>query len=267
MTPAADTMLLIIDPQRDFCHPRGSLFVPGAPEDLERLTALLDRRGADIDTVAVTLDSHQLLDVGHPLFWRDPLGNRPEPFTTIRHEDVAEGRWTPYDPALRPRMLEYTRLLKTHGRYDLTIWPPHCLIGTEGHAIAEPLQGALRRWVEARQRPITFIPKGANIHTEHYSAIQADVPDPADPATGRNTALLEAIRAAGSVAIAGQALSHCVANTVRDIVGALPAEEHGKLHLLRDTTSPVPGFDAQAEWFLGEAAAAGVRVVTAADWP
>ena len=34
--------LLVIDPQNDFCHPDGSLFVPGADDDVERLAAFVE---------------------------------------------------------------------------------------------------------------------------------------------------------------------------------------------------------------------------------
>jgi len=35
--------LVIIDPQKDFCDPNGSLFVPGAAEDMKRLASLVGR--------------------------------------------------------------------------------------------------------------------------------------------------------------------------------------------------------------------------------
>ena len=35
--------LLIIDPQNDFCSSQGSLYVPGADQDMGRLARLVDR--------------------------------------------------------------------------------------------------------------------------------------------------------------------------------------------------------------------------------
>lgn len=35
--------LLVIDPQNDFCDPNGSLFVPGADEDMKRLGGFIER--------------------------------------------------------------------------------------------------------------------------------------------------------------------------------------------------------------------------------
>lgn len=36
---------------------------------------------------------------------------------------------------------------------------------------------------EGRQRNVQFVNKGSNPWTEHYSAVQAEVPDPADAGT------------------------------------------------------------------------------------
>ena len=76
---------------------------------------------------------------------------------------------------------------------------------------------ALQRWEEAGFARVNYVTKGYNPWTEHYSAVQADVPDPTDPGTQINTRLIRALKNADVVALSGQALSHCVAHTVRDI--------------------------------------------------
>ncbi|MBD3260832.1 MAG: hypothetical protein GF334_04015 [Candidatus Altiarchaeales archaeon] len=38
-----DIRFLVIDPQNSFCSPNGSLFVPGADKDMDRLAAMVDR--------------------------------------------------------------------------------------------------------------------------------------------------------------------------------------------------------------------------------
>ena len=60
----------------------------------------------------------------------------------------------------------------------------------------------------------------------------------------------------------GQALSHCVNETVRDIVEHWPKEEIGKLTVLKDCASSVPGFEAAGETFLSDMKEAGVNVGT-----
>ena len=47
--------------------------------------------------------------------------------------------------------------------------------------------------------------KGSNPWTEHGSALQAEVPDAADPATALNTALLRRLGRAAPLLITGQA--------------------------------------------------------------
>ena len=69
------TTLLIIDPQNDFCHPEwGTLYVPGAEQDMDRLTQFVMQFRDDIDSIVVSLDSHQRMDISHPLWWVDAHG-------------------------------------------------------------------------------------------------------------------------------------------------------------------------------------------------
>ena len=51
---------------------------------------------------------------------------------------------------------------------------------------------------------------------------------------------------ADTVVIAGEALSHCLANTVRDLAAHAGDEAVKRWILLRDTTSAVPGFEREA---------------------
>jgi nicotinamidase/pyrazinamidase len=255
--------LFIVDPQNDFCDPRGALYVDGAEKDMERLAAFVRRTKDRWSAIHVTLDSHHLFDVDHPIFWKDPRGNPPSPFTTISVADVETGRWTPAVPTLRDRMLRYVRDLDANGRYPLTIWPPHCLIGSWGHNVYAPLYEALLDW-ERGLATIDYTLKGMNPYTEHYSVVQADVPDEFDPSTLPNRRLIEAVREADLVVVAGEALSHCVANTMRDLARHLGEHHVGKVVLLRDCTSPVKGFEKEADRFLEEMTVRGMRTAESA---
>lgn len=257
--------LLIIDPQKDFCDPSGSLYVPGADKDCERLADFITRHSDKIDDIHVTLDSHHLLDVAHPMFWIDTAGNNPNPFTIITHSDVKSGVWTPVVPAWRSRMLDYTKSLEDNQRYALCIWPPHCLIGTPGHNVESKVMDALLAW-ERNVSMVDFVTKGSNIWTEHYSALRADVPDPQDPSTLLNDKLISVLQRADIVIISGQALSHCVANSVRDIAETFGDDNIQKIYLLQDTTSSVPGFEQLGANFISELSARGMKLVNSTDF-
>jgi len=69
--------LLIIDPQNDFCNPgdangtgKGSLYVDGAENDMERLALWLKKHRQAVDYVGITLDSHQPNDRINQMIYR-----------------------------------------------------------------------------------------------------------------------------------------------------------------------------------------------------
>lgn len=256
---------LIIDPQNDFANPKGSLFVAGADQDSVRLAAMLKRHADKIDDIHVTLDTHHWVDIAHPIFWMDSNGKHPQAFTQITEDDVLNGKWQTTHPAFQQRALEYVKFLKTNARYTLTIWPAHCLIGQWGNNVVAPIAEALNHW-ENRLAMVDFVTKGSNMWTEHYSAVQADVPDPEDPSTQLNTRLINTLQEADLIAFSGQALSHCVANTIRDIANNFGDENVSKLVLIEDTTSPVTGFEDLAQQFLTEMKARGMRTVKSTEF-
>ena len=254
---------LIIDPQEDFCNPdSGTLYVPGASADMARLAAMLRRIGPKMDDVHVTLDSHHFVDIAHPIWWKDSAGNHPDPFTIITVSDLDAGRWTTHQPGAYRRSREYVETLARNGKYPLCIWPYHCLIGSVGHAVVPDLFAALKEW-EAGFCSVDYVTKGSNMWTEHYSAVKADVPDPADPSTQINTGLIKTLREADLVFVAGEAGSHCLANTVRDIADNFGDDRYvQKLVLLTDATSPVPGFEGLQNDFIADMTARGMQTST-----
>ncbi len=263
------THLLIIDPQNDFVAPTGALSVTGADADMDRLAALIRRKGAEIDTIHVTLDSHRILDVSHPRWWVDGRGAHPAPFTVISAAHLESGRWTTADPASRERTLEYLRTLDAGGRYPHVIWPEHCLIGDPGHNVWPALSAAIHDWERATGRSAEFVLKGMNPWTEHFSAVRAEVPDPADPGTEVNAKLVADLEAADTVLVAGEALSHCLLSTVEDLARSFanPGSIR-KLVLLTDATSPVGDiggatlFADRSRAFVADMTARGMRVAT-----
>ena len=96
---------------------------PGAGADAERLADLLDRLGNRIAAIHVTLDTPQLVDISHPIFWRGANDQPPPPFTQITVADVERGVWRAFNPEHQTRALAYVRALRDNGRYTLTLWP------------------------------------------------------------------------------------------------------------------------------------------------
>lgn len=254
--------LVIIDPQNDFCDPKGALYVAGADDDMKRLAKFVNRVGSKLNDIHTTLDTHHLVDVAHPIYWRNSKGEQPEPFTIISAADVENGVWTTHQPSLYKDALAYVKTLESNGRYPLCIWPPHCLIGSWGHGVVPELHDALLEW-EKQFAMVDYVTKGSNYKTEHYSAVVADCPDASDPSTQLNTELIETLETVDQILIAGEASSHCVANTVRDIVNNFGDESYAKkVTILTDAMSPVTGFEQFETDFYDEMRGKGVNFDT-----
>ncbi len=284
--------LLIIDPQRSFCQASnpaladamlasngnkttpdidfirngGELFVPGADEDIIRLASMVDRLGDKIDDIHVTLDSHGVVDIAHSSFWISSEGKHPDPFTIITEDDVEKGVWIATLPSCRQRAIEYVKALTVNARYPLCIWPNHCVIGSIGHSVAQPLSNSLNNWCEKRMKRVDYQVKGSNVFTEHYSVFQADVVDPSDPSTMLNTNLINTINSADTILIAGQARSHCVANSVQDLISNLGNEFAKKFVLLEDAMSDVTGFESLGQAFFDDMVKIGMKTSTTVDY-
>jgi nicotinamidase/pyrazinamidase len=260
--------LVVIDPQHDFCDPSGALFVGGADDDMKvRLPAMVRRLKGVLDDIHITLDSHHLVHVAHPIFWRDTRGKHPHPFTIISAEDVKNGVWTTTIPSMHARGEAYVKSLADHGRYPLCIWPPHCEIGSMGHTVVPELWNAVREWEAETFAAVDYVTKGSNVYTEHYSALMADVPDPADPSTQINAELIRTLMTADEIVIAGEALSHCLANTVTDLADNFGDDDHiKKLVLLTDASSSVTGFEAMGTEFIDRMTKRGMRLSTTTEY-
>ena len=267
--------LLIIDPQNDFCdlppdhcpadphtgqRLAPALPVQGAHADMQRLARFIEAAAAALDDIAITLDSHHRLDIAHPTFWQAGSGAAVAPFTPITAAQVRAGEFRPRDPAALVRSLQYLDELEARGRYTLMVWPVHCEIGTWGHNVHADVRAAYGRWEERRQRVAQKIIKGSNPWTEHYSAVLAEVPDPEDPGTQLNQALIDQLDRADMILIAGEAGSHCVKASTEHIVDRLPQPQ--RVRLLTDCMSPVRGFEPQQEAFLAAMRSRGVCLAT-----
>lgn len=257
--------LVTIDPQNDFCDPKGSLFVAGADQDMNRLASFITRMGDNLDEIHCTLDSHQTIHIAHPIFWINSKNEHPGPFTIITVDDVTNGTWRTTHPGWQKHGIHYVTALAANQRYALCIWPPHCRIGTWGHGLFPAIAQAMLDW-EAKFNKVDFVVKGSNPLTEHYSAVMADVPDDADPTTRINTRFLDVLAKADQVFFTGEALSHCVANTVTDVCNNFGEDNIKKIILLKDTSSNVTGFDKLGEDFIKAMTARGMQTALTTDF-
>lgn len=264
--------LIIIDPQNDFCikdgpgGEHGTLVVPGAEEDMNRLGAFITKNQKRLQEINCTLDSHQVVHIAHPAFWVNSKGEHPNPFTLISEDDVKNGTWRAFHPSMQARAQNYVSQLAKNKRYVLCIWPVHCVIGSWGHSIVPVVQKALQAWENDTFSRVNFVAKGSNLFTEHYSAVQADVPDDNDPSTKLNTELINILNDADEILITGEALSHCVANSIRDIAKEFGDANVKKFTLLEDTSSSVPGFDKLGTDFVKDMVKLGMNVTTTKNW-
>lgn len=284
--------LVVIDPQNSFCKivdqnqqqliHDGELCVTGAWEDMNRLSDLVKRLKTKLNDVHITLDSHHPLHIAHPIWYRDSKGNNPDPFTIMREDkgsiigskfdakgnqfDV--GEYTCFRPSATKKTLEYLRALAAAKRYPHCIWPPHCLIGTPGHNVVPQLMEALLDWINYNgDTVVDFVTKGSNPFVEHFSAVKAEVVDPDDSSTQLNAAFISTLMDVDEIVFAGEAGSHCLANTVRDIADSFADDSFiKKCVLLTDGTSPVPGFEKYQTDFIRDMTARGMKTATCADY-
>ena len=287
--------LVAVDVQNTFCIPGFELFVAGrsgtgAVDDNHRLCEFLYRNLDTITQIVPTLDTHQAIQIFHAVWLVDDEGRHPEPYTLVSAEDVAAGRWQ-VDSAVaeslgldldyaRRHLDSYTHALEESGKYRLTIWPYHAMLGGIGHALVSAVEEAIFFHTIARRSQADFQPKGSSPLTEHYSVMGPEVtrgPD-GELLGEKNAALLEDLFTFDAVVIAGQAKSHCVAWTIDDLLSS-PFREQGlaeKVYLLEDCTSPVvvPGvvdYTDEADAAFKRFSEAGMHVVRSTEpietWP
>jgi nicotinamidase-related amidase len=289
-------LLIAVDMQNTFCIPGFELFVAGrdgmgAVGDVRRLCEFIYRNLGGITAIAPTMDTHEAFQIFHPAFWVDGEGAHPAPYTLITEADVVTGRWR-VDPAMAASLnhdldwlqraaRHYVAALQRGGKYELTIWPYHAMLGGIGHALVSSLEEAAFFHGMARDTQPIFQVKGDNPLTENYSVLRPEVLDGPDgePLAERNVTFMQELLRYDAVILAGEAKSHCLAWTIHDLLTTIRNERPDlvrKVYLLEDCSSPVviPGvidFTDQAEAAFAEFAAAGMHVVSSTtpmkDWP
>lgn len=231
-----------IDAQVGFCTPGASLFVPGAVDDTRRAIEWIYRNLGQITALHFSMDTHRVFQIFHPAFWVDAAGNHPAPLTPIFHEEVRAGKWT---AIAHPReALEYTKKLEKSGKYVLTVWPYHTLLGGLTHALVPALMEAAIFHAVARRQQTHFETKGTHAMTENYSVLSPEVTELGTQVVGSfNTSFFKMLMDYDRVYVFGQAKSHCVLSTINDMrahIKTVDPKLLDKLYVLDDAMSPVP---------------------------
>ncbi len=290
------TCLLLVDIQNTFCIPGFELYVggrsgTGAVDDNVRLCRFIYRHLDKITNIMPTMDTHHPLQVFHRVFLVDKHGKHPDPFTNVTEEDILNGRWM-FNQRLvhslgisfeygQEYLKHYTRKLKDSGKYNLTIWPYHAILGGIGHALVPAVEEAIFFHSLARSTQASFHVKGDNPFTEHYSVIGPEVTQgpEGERLARKDEKIFQTLVDYDAVIIAGQAKSHCVAWTIADLLEDVLATNKSlveKVYLLEDCTSPVviPGvvdYTEEADSIFSRFAEAGMHIVNSeepmSDWP
>jgi len=283
---AVSVCLVCVDVQNTFCLPEFELYVrgrsgTGAVDDNRRLCEFVYRNLDVITQIVPTLDTHMAMQIFHSIWLVDEDGNHPAPYTIVTVQDVFDGRWRPNPEVVRALgldeeyvrryLIHYVQRLARGGKYALTIWPYHAMLGGIGHALVPAVEEAIFFHGIARSSQPDFRVKGNNPLTEHYSILGPEVvDDQRGNAIGeKNRPLIEKLLSFDAVVIAGQAKSHCVAWTIDDLLTGITAVDRSlaeKVYLLEDCTSSVvvPGvvdWTEDADAAFQRFAAAGMHVV------
>jgi nicotinamidase-related amidase len=288
--------LMLVDVQNTFCIPDFELYVggrsgTGAVDDNRRLGEFIYRNLGAITQISPTLDTHQPIQIFHSLFLINENGEHPGPYTLVSKVDLERGVWK-FNPAIaqsldisvdygQDYLLHYARQLQAGGKYDLTIWPYHAMLGGIGHALVSAIEEAVFFHSVARYSQPNFQIKGNNPLTENYSVLSPEVlkDNEGRPVADKNTAFINNLLEFDAVVIAGQAKSHCVAWTIDDLLDeTLQVDEKlvKKVYLLEDCTSPVVipdviDYTDQADTAFEKFRQAGMHLVRSTDpiagWP
>lgn len=293
--------LLLIDVQKDFSFPEGSLYVggrsgTGAIDDSRRIAEFIYRNLSAISSVSPTLDTHMLFQIFFRTFWEREDGSAVAANTVITSTEIEKGVYRPslattaalgVDPVwLQQYVLHYCRELEKEGKYQLFIWPEHCLLGSAGHNLVGVIEEAALFHATVRGSQTDFQIKGGNPYTENYSVLRPEVLVRHDgkPIGQKNVRFIESLLNDDYVVIAGQAASHCVKSSIDDLLTEILAKDPAlarKVYVMEDCMSSVvipdgqggiiADFTPEAEAALKKFADAGMHVVQSTtpldQWP
>ncbi|HYD93128.1 MAG TPA: nicotinamidase [Candidatus Paceibacterota bacterium] len=303
-------MLLLIDVQKDFCHPEGALYVGGrsgrgAIDDSARIAEFIYRNLNVVSDIATTLDTHFAYQIFSPSFVVDESGQPLKPFDVvlencdIMRAGVCVGKASVSPAAaavvangdyatLQKQFEYYCKTLGQGGKYNLIMWPEHCLLGSEGHTLVGVIHEARLFHAYARASQSHCEIKGGSPYTENYSVLQPEVMTTFDgkalPGVQKNARFIKMLLNYDRVIVAGQAGSHCVKSSIDDFLAEIVVQDPAlarKVYVLEDCMSAVTVPDGKGGFIadytpdmdaaLAKFGNAGMHVVKSttpvSDWP
>lgn len=294
----AKIKILSIDNQRDFNFPDGSLYVggrsgTGAMDAQKNAVEFIYKYLNIITDITSTLDTHFPIQIFFSPCHIDQSGNFVPPNTIISYDDYRTGKYQANPAiakefnlspiALNKQFTYYLQELEKSGKYNLMIWPYHCLLGSKGHALAGTVEEAIQFHSLTRNSVNLFEIKGGSPYTEYYSIFAPEVKTMYDgraiPSCNKNVSLINKLIDSNVVIIIGEASSHCVKESIKDLLYELKQSDESllkKVYILKDCMASVviPGIidftdDAEQAFKLFESE--GMHVVESTtpieDWP
>lgn len=231
-------LLLCIDVQNDFIE-GGALAVPGSIEDVKRITRFIYNNMENITKIACSMDTHVPYQIFHPCFWKNSEGKNPEPYTIITYESVLNDEWIPNEP--KEDALEYLKEISNNGQNVLCIWPYHCIEGTPGRCLENEFDKMVLFHGLARNESNVILPKGNNPYSEMYGIIRPEYTKD----NYINQDVLDLIKEYDEVYVVGEASSHCVLESVRQVCEQFKDDRNTleNIYVLMDCMSPIVGYE------------------------
>ncbi len=234
-------LFLGIDVQQDFMD-HGALGVAGAQKDVERMTRFIYDNMEKISNIAVSMDTHTPHQIFHPCWWIDENGEHPAPYTMITLKDLDEGKWR---AVINPQASrEYVKHLEQDAKKALCIWTYHCMQGTTGAALENQFANMIYFHSVARKAVVQRLVKGQDPMSEMYGIIRPEY----DTKGYMNLEFLNKLERFDKVLIAGEAKSHCVLESIKQILEYYETrpEVTEKVYVLEDCMSSISGYEDMA---------------------
>lgn len=229
------TLLIGIDFQNDFMDD-GSLPVHGGRRDARRFADLIQR--CSFDEILLSQDTHEECQIFHPMWWEDLFGEAPAPFTVISKNDVDAGTWIPR--FAKGESVAYLEALEREAKRNLIVWNVHCIRDTWGCAIVDEIEGVLKG------KPVRRLQKGFDRLTEMYGVFRPEIET--QESQRKSEQLLSHVADFDRLVIGGEAKSHCVLESVRQLVNYLKQHDlRREIFLLRDCMHSIAGFEAETD--------------------